>query len=133
MRFRYLSAPLCDASIILMFGNGARFVKIRASSERKFDVILMKTYYYALFQTRILNLLPLFKKLILRTLNYKCYTNIIEQSLMWQERVHAWIFLYQIELWKDWYCCFNLMYNYKVIKNLIDTIFINFNCINKEL
>ena len=53
VRFRYLIAAPSDASIISMFGNGARSVKIRASSEREIDVLSVETDNHAHFQTRI--------------------------------------------------------------------------------
>ena len=81
MRFRYLIAEPTDASIILLFGHGARSVKIRASSEQKIDVLPLITNNSAHFQIRIRNPLLPIKKVNLRTLdNVLVYTKIIEQS-----------------------------------------------------
>ena len=66
-----------------MFGQGACFVKILASSERETDVLPVKTDNSAYFQTRIRNPLSCIKKANLRTLdNVFVYTDIIEILLI---------------------------------------------------
>ena len=75
-------ADLSDASIILMLGYGGRTVKIKASSERKIDVLPVETDNSAKSRYQFRNPLPSVKTVYLRPLdNVFVYTDIIEQSL----------------------------------------------------
>ena len=135
VRSRYLIAAPIDASIILMFGHGARSVKIRASSEREIDLILVETDKSAHSQTRIRNPLPPIDKVNLRTLdNLFVYTDIIEQSLIVESQVNLLGYLIiKSNFGETGYWCFNPRYDYKAIKNFIDNISIKLTRMNGEL
>ena len=135
IRSRYLIAAPSDASIISMFGHGARSVKIRASSEREIDVLPVETDNSAHSQTRISNPLPPIEKVNLRTLdNVFVYTDIIEQSVIEESQANLLgYFPIKSNFGETGYWCFNPPYDYKVIKNFIDTISIKLTRMNGEL
>ena len=118
-----------------MFGHGARSVKIRASSEREIDVLPVETDNSAHSQTRISNPLPPIEKVNLRTLdNVFVYTDIIEQSLIGESQANLLgYFPIKSNFGETGYWCFNPPYDYKVIKNFIDTISIKLTRMNGEL
>ena len=118
-----------------MFGHGTRSVKFRASSERVIDVLPVETDNIAHSQTRICNPLPLIEKVNFRTLdNVFVYTDIIEQSLIKESQAILFgYFSIKSNFGETGYWCFNPPYNYKVIKNLIDTISIKLTRMNGEL
>ena len=134
VRSRYLIAAPTDASIISMFGLKARSIKIRASSQRKIDVLPVKADNSAQSQTRICNPLPAIDKIMLRTLdNVFIYTDMIEQSLIGESQANLGYVPIKSHFGETGCWCFNLPYNYKVMKNFIDTISIKLTCINGEL
>ena len=118
-----------------MFGHCARSVKIRASSEREIDVLPVESDNSAHSQTRISNPLPPIEKVNLRTLdNEFIYTDIIEQSLIGESQANLLgYFPIKSNFGETGYWCFNPQYDYKVIKNFIDTIFIKLTRMNGEL
>ena len=69
VRSRYLIAAPTNASIISMFGHGARSFKIRASSERDSDILPVETENSAASIIRTCNPLPPIEKVNLRTLD----------------------------------------------------------------
>ena len=118
-----------------MLGHGARALKIRALSEREIDVLPVETDNSAHSQTRISNPLPPIEKVNLRTLdNVFVYTDIIEQSLIGENQANLLgYFPIKSNFGETRYWCFNPPYDYKVIKNFIDTISIKLNRMNGEL
>ena len=110
-------------------------LKIRASSERNIDILSVKTENSAASIIRINNPLPQIKKLNLQTLdNVFVYTDIIEQSLIGESQANL-LGYYPIKshFEKTGYWCFNPPYDYKVIKNFIDTISIKLTRMIGEL
>ena len=118
-----------------MFGHGARFVNIRASSERKIDRLPVKTDNSAHSQTRISNPLTPIDKVNMRTLdNVFVYTDIIEQSYIGESQANLFgYFSIKSNFGETKYWCFNPPYDYKVIKNIIETISIKLTRMNGEL
>ena len=135
VRSRYLIAAPSDASIISMLGYGGRSVKIQASSERKIDVLPVETDNSANSRYRFRNPLPPIEKVNLRTLdNVFVYTDIIEQSLIGESQAKLLgYFPIKSHFGETGYWCFNPPYDYKVIKNFIDTISIKLTRMNGEL
>ena len=132
---RFLIAAPTNASIISMFGHGARSFKIRASREREIDILPVETENSAASIIRIYNPLSPNKIVNLRTLdNVFVYTDIIEQSLIRESPANfLGYFLIKSYFGETGYWCFNLPYDYKVIKNFIDTISIKNTRMNGDL
>ena len=118
-----------------MFGHGARFFKIRASSERGIDILPIETENSAASIIRTRNQLPPIDKENLRTLdNVLVYTDIIEQSLIVESQANILgYFPIKSHFGETRYWCLNPPYDYKVIKNFIDTISIRLRRMNGEL
>ena len=135
VRSRYLIASPSDASIISMLGYGDRSVKIQASREREIDILPVETDNSANSRYRLRNPLPHVEKVNLLTLdNVFVYTNIIEQLLIGKSYANL-LGYFQIKsnFGETGYWCFNPPYDYKVIKNIIDTISIKLTRMNGEL
>ena len=132
---RYLIVAPTNASIISMFGHGARSFKIRASSERDIDILPVETENSAASIIWTRNPLPPIEKVNLRTLdNVFVYTDIIEQSLIGESQANLLgCFPIKSHFGETGYWCFNPPYDYKVIKNFIDTISIKLTRMNEEL
>ena len=118
-----------------MLGYGVRTVKIQASSKREIDVLPVETDNSAKSRYRFCNPLPSVEKVNLRTLdNVFVYTDIIEQSLIGESQANLLgCFPIKSNFGETGYWCFNPPYDYKVIKNFIDTISIKLTRMNGEL
>ena len=134
VRSRYLFVASTNASIISMFGHGAPSFTIRASSERDIDKLPVETENSAASIIRTRNPRFPIDKVNLRTLdNVFVYTDIIEKSLIGESQANLLgYFLIESHIRDTRYWCFNPPYDYKVIKNFIDTIFIKLTCMNEE-
>ena len=135
VRSRYLIAAHTNASIISMFGHGARSFKIRVSSEREIDLLQVETENSAVTIIRIHNPLPPITKVNLRTLdNVFVYTDIIEQSLIRESQANLLgYFPIKSHFGETGYWCFTPPCDNKVIQNFIDTISIKLTRMNGEL
>ena len=135
VRSRYLIAAPTNASIISMFGHGALSFKIRASSKRDIDILLVETEISAASLIRTRNPLPPIEKVNLHTLdNVFVNTDIIEQSLIGESQSNLLGYCpIKSHFGETGYWCFNPPYDYIVIKNFIDTISIKLTLMNGEL
>ena len=106
-----------------MFDHGARSFKRRALSERVIDVLPVETENSAASIIRTRNPLSPIEIINLQTLdNLFVYKDIIEQSLIGKSQAnHHGYFVIKSHFRKTGYWCFNRQYDYKVIKNFIDT------------
>jgi len=134
-RSRYLIVAPATASIIAMLGHGARSTEMKMSSKRNIDVLVVDIEHFANLRSSYNITLPAVEEVNLRTLdNVFVYSDIIEQSLIGESQGNILgYFPIKSKFGETGYWCFNPPYDYKAIKNFVDTISIKLTTVNGEL
>jgi hypothetical protein len=134
-RSRYLIVAPATASIIAMLGDGARSTAMKMSSKRNIDVLVVYIVHFANLRSSYNITLPAVEEVNLRTLdNVFVYSDIIEQSLIGESQGNILgYFPIKSKFGETGYWCFNPPYDYKTIKNFVDTISIKLTTVNGEL
>ena len=131
----YLIVAPAASSIISMLGHGKRSYQMTMSSKRNIQVLIVDSTFVMDIREKIKIPLKVVEEVNLRTLdNVFIYSDIIEQSLIGESQGNLLgYFPIKSQFGETGYWCFNPPYEYKVIKNWIDTISIKLTALNGEL
>jgi hypothetical protein len=131
----YLIVAPAFSSIISMLGHGKRSYEITMSSKRNIQILIVDSTSVMELRKQFKKPLKVVEEVNLKTLdNVFIYSDIIEQSLIGESQGNLLgYFPIKSKYGETGYWCFNPPYEYRVIKNWIDTISIKLTALNGEL
>jgi hypothetical protein len=131
----YLIVAPAASSVISMLGHKTRSYEMTMSSKRSIQVLIIDNMRVTNVRNEIKRPLPAVEEINLKTLdNVFIYSDIIEQSLIGESQGNLLgYFPIKSQFGETGYWCFNPPYEYRVIKNWIDTISIKLTALNGEL
>lgn len=132
---RYLIVSSGNVPLISMLGYGTRATSITATSKRVIEVLPVNIVDTVRSKDARRNPLPPREKVNLRTPDCVfVYSDIVEQSLIGESQGNILgYFPIKAKYGDAGYWCFNPPYDYKVIKQCIDTISIKLTGVNGKL